>query len=190
MQTHGSAWGLPLSVLLATMTGVAGAQTPQPAAGNGGSFVTQRQVSLSPQEQLAQADGFVARMSATGSTVRRKLEQARAQRDIVKVLCLNDKLNQVDVAIRSAKERRTALELAANRKDVDLASHEYAIVIILRQRVEQLGAEANLCIGFTEFFPETKTIVTVDANLPSEDSTAYPQNPIVTPPPVTASPFK
>ena len=190
MQTHGFAWGLPLYVLLATTTGVAGAQTPVPTASTGSSSVTQRQVSLSPQEQLAQADGFIARMSATGSTVRHKLEQARAQRDIVKVLCLNDKLNQVDVAIRSAKERRTALELAANRKDVDLASHEYAIVVILRQRVDQLGAEASMCLGVTEFLTETKVTVTVDANLPSEDSTAYPQNPIVSSPPVSVSPVK
>ena len=32
---------------------------------------------------------------------------ARQQRDVVKMLCLNDKLSQIDVAGRSADERKT-----------------------------------------------------------------------------------
>ncbi|MEZ4306994.1 MAG: hypothetical protein R3F14_02955 [Polyangiaceae bacterium] len=51
-----------------------------------------RQVTLSPAEQVAQAEGFVARMESTRNSVRRQLETARTQRDVVKVLCLNDKL--------------------------------------------------------------------------------------------------
>ena len=191
MQTHRSAQGLTIYLLLGTMTGIAGAQTPKPNAVGTASAAMQRQVTLSPVEQLAQADTFLARMGATGSTVRRKLEEARAQRDIVKTLCLSDKLSQIDVATRSAQDRRTALEQASHRQDGDLASHEYTIVTILRQRVEQLGSEANQCIGGGELFiGETKTTMSVDPNLPGEDPSAYPDNPIVSVPPVSASPFR
>src|SRR5579863_1480472 len=72
-----------------------------------------RPVTLTPQEELAQSEGILSRMDTSRSVVRRQLEQARAQRDVVKTLCLNDKLNQLDVAIRSARERRQALEAAA-----------------------------------------------------------------------------
>ena len=104
----------------------------------------QRQVNLSPQEQLAQADAFVARMGVTGTSVRRMLEQARAQRDVVKTLCLNDKLNQIDVAIAfRAGSSRVRSSKPRNRKDADLASHEFTILTVLRQRVEQLGCRGQ-----------------------------------------------
>jgi len=178
-------------VLLSALYGVADAQTTKPNPGNETSVGLQRQVNLTPQEQLAQADTFIARMGVTGSNIRRMLEQARAQRDVVKTLCLNDKLNQVDVATRSGQDRRAQLEQAANRKDTDLANHEFTILTVLRQRVEQLGAEANQCIGEEAvMFGETKVVTTIDTNLPTEDSSSYPENPIVSSPPPCSSCIK
>jgi hypothetical protein len=177
--------------LLSAVYGVADAQTTKndPAADT--SVGMQRQVNLSPQEQLAQADAFVARMGVTGASVRRMLEQARSQRDVVKTLCLNDKLNQIDVAIRSAQDRRGALEQASLRKDSDLANHEFTILTVLRQRVEQLHAEANQCIGEEAvLFGETKITTQVDPNLPHEDPSSYPDNPIISVPPVISSPYR
>ena len=108
--------------------------------------------------------------------MRRQLETARAQRDVVKTLCLNDKLNQIDVAIRSARERRQALELAANRKDADLANHEFTILTVLRQRADQLTAEANQCIGQEAgFVGDSAVTSTIDPNLPQEDPSEYPR---------------
>ena len=189
MRTHRFGWAISVCALFSAMYGVADAQTNKGNVGTDTSVGMQRQVNLSPQEQLAQADAFVARMGVTGSSVRRMLEQARAQRDVVKTLCLNDKLNQIDVAVRSAQDRRGALEQASIRKDSDLANHEFTILTVLRQRVEQLRAEANQCIGEESvLFGETKVITTIDQNLPHEDPSSYPDNPIVSVPPVTASP--
>jgi hypothetical protein len=133
-----------------------------------------RQVNLSPTEELAQADSFLARMDGSRSTVRHQLETARAQRDVVKTLCLNDKLNQIDVAIRSARERRQSLEGAAKRNDVDLSNHEFTILSVLRQRTDQLTAEANQCIGQEAgFVGESAVTSSIDPNLP-EDPSNYP----------------
>ena len=169
--------------ILCALYGVADAQTG--ATGQTDTSVgMQRQVQLSPKDQLAQADAILARIGMSSASVRRMLEQARSQRDVVKTLCLNDKLNQIDVAGRSAQERRGALEQAAVRKDSDLASHEFTILTVLKQRVEQLVAEANQCIGEEAgFFPETKVTTTIDTNLPTEDPSSYPDNPLISPPP-------
>ena len=70
-----------------------------------------------PQEQLTQADNDLARMEQSRSNVRRQLMEAREQRDVVKTLCLNDKLTQLNVAITSAQERRDALAAAVKRGD-------------------------------------------------------------------------
>jgi hypothetical protein len=150
-----------------------------------------RQVNLSPAEELAQGDSFLSRMDTARATVNRQLESARAQRDVVKTLCLNDKLNQIDVAIRSSKERRGELELAANRKDADLANHEFTILTVLRQRTEQLSAEANQCIGQEAgFVGESAVTSTVDPNLPQEDPSQYPTGEVIVQPPACSSCFK
>lgn len=185
-------WGLSACVLLSAVYGVADAQsTTSPPATGDTSVGMERQVTLSPKEQLAQADVFLARMNATGTSVRRLLEQARATRDVVKTLCLNDKLNQIDVAARSARDRRTSLEQAVQRTDADLANHEFTILTVLRQRVEQLSAEANQCIGEEAvLYGATKVVTTIDPNLPKEDPSTYPDNPIISIPPPCASCIK
>ena len=185
-------WGLGACVLLSAVYGAADAQiaATSPATGDTSAGM-QRKVALSPKEQLGQADAFLARMAVTGTTVRHLLEQARATRDVVKTLCLNDKLNQIDVANRSAHDRRTSLDQAAQRSDPDLANHEFTILTVLRQRVEQLAAEANQCIGEEAvLFGETKVVTTIDPNLPHEDPSSYPDNPIVSMPPPCASCIK
>ena len=129
---------------------------------------------------------MLTRMEGAASQIRKQLEQAREQRDVVKTLCLNDKLSQVDVAIRSARDRANALKAAAQRGDSELANHEFTILTVLRQRSEQLTAEANQCIGEeSAFIGETKTTMVVDPSLPEEDTTAFPPSDptLVTEPP-------
>jgi hypothetical protein len=161
------------------------------AQGQDASVGASKQVNLGPQEQVAQADTFLARMDGTRQGVRRQLETARANRDVVKTLCLNDKLNQIDVAVRSARERRASLEAAATRRDVDQSNHEFTIMTVLRQRTEQLTAEANQCIGQEAgFFPTSEVTSTVDPNLPQEDPSKYPNTSVIVEPPACSSCFR
>lgn len=130
-----------------------------------------REVNLSPQEELVQSDSFLARMDGSRGQVRSALEKARLQRDVVKTLCLNDKLNQLDVAIRSARERHQSLQVAVSRSDAELARHEFTILSVLRQRGDQLSAEANQCIGQEAgFVGDSAVSFTVDPGIPSDPS--------------------
>src|SRR5262245_10552025 len=175
MRTHRFGWAISVCALFSAVYGVADAQTAKPNPGGDTSVGMQRQVNLSPQEQLAQADAFVARMGVTGSGVRRMLEQARQARDVVKTLCLNDKLNQIDVAIRSARDRKSSLQAAVGSKNAEQSNHEFTILTVLRQRTEQLTAEANQCIGEeVAFIGATQVVTQIDPTLPGEDTTPYP----------------
>jgi hypothetical protein len=185
----------------ALVLGVAGSATaqsagPTPPAGQVG---FERAPQLSPQDELAQADAIIAKMDQSSTTVRRQLDAARQGRDVVRSLCLSDKLSQVDVAARSARDRQGALQAAVQRGDSELANHEFTILTVLRQRTEQLGAEANQCIGEeVAFVGQTQVVSVVDPNLPGEDNTAFPPDPgalggeapvtIVYPPPTRVSP--
>jgi hypothetical protein len=177
-------WVIAFAVLGYVAT--AGAQPP-PAANTGagtganagggqatGQVGFQRKTQLTPQEQMGEANKHVSRMEQASASVRKMLMEARNQRDVVRTLCLNDKLSQIDVATRSARDRRGALQNAVNRNDAELSNHEFTILTVLRQRVEQLVAEANQCIGEeAAFIGDTKTRVTIDPEIPP-DETPYP----------------
>src|SRR4029078_12616434 len=85
-----------------------------------------------------------------------------------------DKLSQIDVAIRSGRDRRTQLTAAVGRNDSELSNHELTILTVLRQRSEQLVAEANQCIGEeAAFVGDTRTKVSIDPSIPPDDN-PYP----------------
>jgi hypothetical protein len=170
-------------------TGVAQAQNGGAGQAEASAGVA-RQVTLSPQEQATQAESFVTRMDSARGAVRRQLEGARAERDVVKVLCLNDKLNQIDVAIRSARERKSALEAAAQRNDADLANHEFTILSLLHQRADQLTTEANQCVGSDPIMIDESSVKVVEEDPMKEDPSEYPSSDVVIEVPSCSSCFK
>jgi len=193
--------------ILAYASSPADAQTAQPQGGAGGSAGAgasgtagatadqsgtvgfQRKTSLTPTEQLGESTKHLARMEQSAGGVRKMLEEARRQRDVVKTLCLNDKLSQIDVAIRSGRDRRSNLEAAVKRNDAELSSHEFTILTVLRQRSEQLVAEANQCIGEeAAFVGDTRTNVTIDPSIPPDETPYPPTDPtlVIGPPPCTS----
>jgi len=182
----GSVWIGIAALLLAT--GTATAQ----GGGTGSAQVGfERPQRLSPQDELAQSEVIVSKIEPTSGVFRKQLDAARQARDVVKSLCLSDKLSQVDVAGRSTKDRRSALEAAAKRGDTELANHEFTIITVLGTRAEQLMSEANQCLGEeVAFVGQTEVIVTVNPNIPAgEDPTQFPPLPpvfVTTPPPCTS----
>ncbi len=172
------AWSLAAVAVALGAFGVAGAQTAEGAAQP--EAVARQDVELSPEQMVAEAKKMQPQMEQEASSVRLQLEHARAARDVVKVLCLNDKLNQIDVAVRSATDRVSSLELAANRKDQDRARHDYAVIQVLRDRVKGLVTEANQCIGEeTGFVGESTVKVEIDPTIP-DDPSQYPEIPVET----------
>jgi len=144
-----------------------------------------------PQQMRAQVQAFLPQMDQSAQTVRRQLEQAREARDVVKVLCLNDKLNQIDVAIRAARDRVPVLTVALDQNDTDNSRHEFAVLQVLRDRVRTLVQESNQCIGEEAgFVGESKVIVSIDPGIPSNDPTQFPSDTtviFVTPPIVSTT---
>lgn len=147
-------------------------------------------VELTPQQQLEKGNEYLSGMERDATSVRRMLEEARAARDVVKVLCLNDKLSQMNVANRSAKDRLEALSTAAGRNDVDRARHEFTVLDVLKERVATLNSEAKQCIGEeTGFVGDTAVSVDVDPNIPDVDPDVLGIEPdIIIETPVLSSP--
>jgi len=169
---------LAVSVLVlgGVRAGVARAQTapqsqqPQPVVG---SRTTQQ---LTPQQQMRSASRTVEEMQVVRRTVSQMLDRANQERDIIKVNCLNDKLTQIDVAIRSAREHVDLLQTAVSVSNDNQRNHEYSLVLIYQQRVRALDVEARQCVGeeAAGFGEGTEIGVRVAPTIPTEDVDLVP----------------
>ncbi len=131
---------------------------------------------LTPPQMVAAAKGLLPSMDRSALIIRRQLTMARDQKDVVKSLCLNDKLNQVDLAIRTATDRVGGREAAANANDAERARHQYTVILVLNERVNTLVSEANQCIGEeTGFVGESAVTVEIEG-VPDVDPSEQ-QNP-------------
>ncbi len=143
----------------------------------------------SPEQILKDAQSALDRMEAAADNVGRMLRDARTKEDVVKTLCLDDKLSQMNVAARSAADRVAGIEAAAKAGNTERVAHDNAVLEALAARGTALSAEANQCIGEESgVLGATVLEITVDPAIPKED-TAIPATPvIISSPPVAASP--
>jgi hypothetical protein len=91
------------------------------------------------------APGIVSEISAATLDVRRQHQAARPKRNIVLVLCLDDKLKQLVVAERGATDRLESLKASAKADDSSRTRHEYTVLQVLAERASLLRDEAWQC---------------------------------------------
>jgi hypothetical protein len=167
--------------------GVALAQTTPPDSAIDVS--SQHDANLSLPQMLQRAREYKPIMDNDAAAVQRQASEAKLQHDVVKSLCLGDKLSQIHVAATTASGRIDTLSSAVSHSDSDRAKHEFTIIQVLKDRSSALVAEANQCIGEeTGFIGESTVTVTIDPNIPDTDPSDFPNDPIVSQPPVLSSP--
>ena len=99
------------------------------------------------ESPMLKADRIALAMKNARNAVRSRLFVARSRRDVIVALCQNDKLSEIDIALGSARDRRASLSRAIDKADADLMTHELTILTVLSQRVAQLDAESEECVG-------------------------------------------
>jgi hypothetical protein len=190
-----------LLVLVGTLTvglGVASAQQAQPepaAAVASPPVAAPAEVTLTPTQMFEKAKVSLDQMEAGAETIQRQLREARQARDVVKALCLDDKLTQMNVAKRTAGERVSSLEAASRTGNTERSRHEYAVISALSERAQSLSAEANQCLGEDMgYLGESRLTMTVDPNVADADpsipidSLASESPVLFVPPPEVLSP--
>lgn len=139
----------------------------QPSAVVAADVEAKDELTLSAEQMASRGAAAVAAIDAAQSTVAAMVTSAKDNRDVVKVLCLDDKNNQVGVALRTAEDREASLRAAIDAGAEERARHEFTLLMVLKERVDVLLSEANQCIGEeTGFTGEAELIVEVDPNLP------------------------
>jgi len=131
-------------------------------------------------EMVAEGSAVVRKGEGTSRSVRRMLDQARKQADIIRVTCLNDKLTQINANLKTAQARLGALREAV---DPDRQAHEHTVLSVVGQKLQVLDREAQQCVGQGMYDTgETKVITEIeeDSLLPFEENPSSP--PVLLPP--------
>lgn len=177
-------------IALGLSVGGANAQNAPPAQSDA-VVGTRQTANLSGADQLREANTTLESIGSLRRRVSDMLDRARQDEDIIRVNCLNDKLTQVDVTLRSAHEHKELLENAVSLDNAGQRNHEFQLMNIFRQRSETLENEARLCIGEeTGTFDQRSTVITVrvDPNITTEDPTQLPPESLAPERPLVTSP--
>jgi hypothetical protein len=112
-------------------------------------------------EKLEAAADNIARMKAAQKQVLGRAEQARNERDVVKLNCVNEKLTQMKALIKVAEQSDLALHESLAARDSG-GDAEFSKIAIARTKVDGLRAESEACIGQLAYLVDDKTTVEMD----------------------------
>lgn len=151
----------------------------------------------SDSEKLEASAEHLARMKTSLKTVLTRVDEARNEKDIVKLNCLNEKLAQIKALLKIAEQADIALREAVSKQDPG-AEIEFSKIGIARTKIEGLRSDAEQCIGQLAYIVEDRTTVEVEqpSNLPEgadgegrlrpgsirREGAPFPVEPVVRPP--------
>jgi hypothetical protein len=116
-------------------------------------------------DKLEASADHIARMKAALKQVLGRVEEARNEKDVVKLNCANEKLTQIKALLKVAEQADIALHEAISSRDAG-AESELSKVAIARAKIDGLRAEADQCIGQLAYIVDEKT--TVEVQQPSD----------------------
>jgi hypothetical protein len=141
-------------------------------------------------ERTRRAAEAILAMRASLRQVTSKAEDARNEKDVVKLNCVNEKLVQMKGLLKVAEQSEAALKEAIATNE-QLAGAEFAKIGIARSKVDGLGNDAQSCIGQLAYVVDEKTTVQVQqpVDQPEPDTSGSYRPPLPPgPPPVIRPP--
>jgi hypothetical protein len=186
-------WTIPSRfglVALACVAAPAFAQDSSPDVASDVRLRFEKASRLSGSEQIKQSDRFLKRMKAHLRRGFELLEQARTEKDIVKLNCVNERLASIKGLLKISEQADIALQEAVSRRDKESGDHEFTKISIAYQKVESLGVEVENCAGEAlRYSGDTRVEVNVEG-VPEEDTTQPTIDEIVDSAPPAASPLQ
>jgi hypothetical protein len=111
----------------------------------------------------------IKRMREILAKVLTHLEEAREERDVVKLNCVNEKLTAVKGLLKISEQADVTMQEALARRDSDVAGHEFEKVSIALRKCEQLLAESEACVGeLAVYSGDTELEVTVEEEVKTD----------------------
>jgi hypothetical protein len=154
-----------------------------PAAGgspNGSvDLSVKQQPMVAPSDMMSQSKDYFKSMGDVVKRIQVLQDQAKREKDIIRLNCVTDKLVQARVNVNIGEQSMAGLQDSVTRADAGESTHEFTRLTIVNQKVTVLGAEAENCIGEDlSFVGATRVDVEVDPNIPQYDPT-QPGSPFI-----------
>jgi len=143
---------------------------------------------ISGDEMLSQGREYRQQIQATTMQVQVQSEQAKADKDVIRLNCLLDKLTQVKVNGNMMDQALQSLQERVSTRDEGAQLHEYTRITIINQKAQVLRNEADACVGSeTSYVGRTKVMVesppglnaTVDQPAPAAPPVTVVDRPLV-----------
>jgi hypothetical protein len=115
---------------------------------------------LSDAQKLEKSAESLDRMKSVLRSVLGRVEDARNEKDVVKLNCVNEKLTQVKALLKVAEQSDIQLHEALVNKD-PVAESEFGKIAIARAKIDGLKMDADQCIGQLAYIVDEKTTVEV-----------------------------
>jgi hypothetical protein len=153
----------------------------------------EEKLTVSGPEMLRQGQEYRQQIQGITFQIQSQSEQAKRDKDVIRLNCLLDKLTQVRVNSSIMDQALQALQEAVSRRDEGAQLHEYTRVTIINQKAQVLRTEADACVGAeTNYIGATKVLVETPQGIsddPDQPPPATPPVTVVDRPPV-ASPYQ
>jgi hypothetical protein len=161
--------------------GPAPATAPAPGTPPAGSvdLSVKQRPTLTPADMVNQSKDYFRAMGDTVKRIQTLQDQAKREKDIIRLNCVTDKLVQARVNVNIAEQSMATMQESIARNDEGEETHEFTRLTIVNQKLTVLGAEAENCIGEDlSFVGATRVDVEVDPNIPQYDPT-QPGSPFI-----------
>jgi hypothetical protein len=127
---------------------------PAPAAGE-----------LSPQEMIADAQRLANEIQLVRGEVVTLQTEAREEKDMIRLDCIDDKLAQFDQLLLIVEAARADLGAAVASGDLEGRLHHHGLVAQAREKATAVRQEADGCIGEEMRFPGNADVDVTDPGL-------------------------
>ena len=147
---------------------------------------------LSDSDKIDTASTYLGEMKDVLSAVLDLLKDAREEKDVIKLNCINEKLTSIKGLIRISEQADITLQEAVAKGEKDTATHEFHKMAISHQKLKILKTEAEQCVGelAVAVGKTTVEVEVVKDVVPERDPTKVdlPETHIIRPP--AASPYQ
>lgn len=112
------------------------------------------------ESQLESAQQAYKYGSSLAMRVSKMLDGARRDKDVMRADALNRKLTEINAIIRNLESRIRALQGAHAGNDQDQARHEFTVITVLGQKLNQIDQELSQLLTQDKYEPGASQVVT------------------------------
>ncbi|MBV69860.1 MAG: hypothetical protein CMH52_00800 [Myxococcales bacterium] len=125
---------------------------------------------LSDEDKAQNVTEALSTIKKTLGFTLKRLDLARENKDIIQVNCVNDKLTGIKGFLAIAERSQGSLKEARAQRDSNLLQHEFAKVMLIRDRVENLKLQVEGCVGeISQYTGNSQLTLEVDPDIRTDD---------------------